>query len=169
MSLLRTVPNPECSMDVSYYDSPPESLNVPDTGEIKKKKRPIHSFILSTNIDWEPVYDPHWAGSWRYVSLPSWSSESGKRGRGTIHVNSSKYTPARCGLDQEGKEWDAVIETGAAKELDGQGRPLWYLKYNMKMKWSQNAEWKSQVAGGDMRWERQGHVIQALLVAVSWT
>lgn len=31
----------------------------------------------------------------------------------------------------------------------------------------QNAEWKSQVAGGDMRWERQGQVIQALLVAVS--
>ena len=41
MSVLRTVPNPECSMDVSYYDSPPESLNVPDTGETKKKKKPL--------------------------------------------------------------------------------------------------------------------------------
>lgn len=50
MSLLRTVPNPECSMDVSYYDSPPESL-VPDTGEIKKKKDLfIHSFSPA-NID----------------------------------------------------------------------------------------------------------------------
>ena len=38
-------------MDVSYYDSPPESLNVPDTGETKKKKRPIHSFIQQISIE----------------------------------------------------------------------------------------------------------------------
>ena len=36
------------------------------------------------------------------------------------------------------------------------------------MKWSQNTEGKSKVAGGDMRWERQSQVIQALLAAVSW-
>ena len=50
--MLRTTPSTECSMDVSYYDSPLESLNVSDTGETKKKKDLfIHSFIQQISIE----------------------------------------------------------------------------------------------------------------------
>ena len=39
-------------MDVSYYDSPLESLNLSDTGETKKKKDLfIHSFIQQISIE----------------------------------------------------------------------------------------------------------------------
>lgn len=38
------------------------------------------------------------------MCLPHEAQSLVREGAGTIHVNSSKPTPARCGLDQEGKE-----------------------------------------------------------------